>query len=518
MAVPGDWNTQRADLTHYEGCLWYRRRFAAAPAPGRRQVLRFEAVNYRCRAWLNGESLGGHEGGFSPFEFEVSGRLRGGDNSLVLLVDNRRRSQGVPTLQTDWWNYGGITRSVLLLDLPATFIRDFGIGLGAQGGVEAWAQLDGPAAAGALVSLELPGLAPPMEAVADASGRVRWLSPVEPRRWSPEDPHLQTVVFTAQGEALRDAIAFRTVATRGRDILLNGQSVFLRGISLHEEAPGPVGGRPRSPEAGAQLLAWARDLGCNFVRLAHYPHDESTVREAERLGLLVWEEIPVYWTIAWEDPATEALARDQLTAMITRDRNRGAVILWSVGNETPPGEARLRFMAGLAGLARALDPSRLITAALEQHGGARRRVEDPLGAHLDVLGLNEYIGWYDGPPQQCRETSFDCAWDKPLVVSELGADAKAGRHGADGERWTEEYQAWVYREQLAMLKRVPNLRGLSPWILKDFRSPRRALPGIQDGWNRKGLLSETGEKKLAWEVLAAAYRQWAAASDGWTGA
>jgi beta-glucuronidase len=230
------------------------------------------------------------------------------------------------------------------------------------------------------------------------------------------------------------------------------------------------------------------------------------VREAERLGLMVWEEIPVYWTVAWEDADAQALAQAQLQALIRRDRNRGAVILWSIGNETPPGEARLRFMAGLAATARALDPSRLVTVALEQHGGERRVVEDPLGAHLDVLGLNEYIGWYDGPPERCRRTTFECAWDKPLIVSELGADAKAGLHGGEAERWTEEYQAWVYREQLAMLGRVPNLRGMAPWILKDFRSPRRPLPGIQDGWNRKGLLSELGAKKLAWGVLQAHYR------------
>jgi len=508
LQVPGDWNTQRVDLELYEGCVWYRRRFAATPAPGRRQLLRFEAVNERCWAWLNGEALGEHQGGFTPFEFEVTGRLRAGDNSLVLLVDNRRRREGVPPLQTDWWNYGGITRSVLLLDLPSTFIRDYGVGLGTDGGVQAWAQLDGPASAGVAVALELPGLRAAATAVTDASGRCQLSLPPSPGLglWSPASPRLHAVALASPEDRVEDAIALRSIQARGADILLNGEAVFLRGVSLHEEAPGPAGGRPRSPAEGAQLLAWAKELGCNFVRLAHYPHDESLVRAAERLGLMVWEEIPVYWTVAWEDADAQALAQAQLQALIRRDRNRGAVILWSIGNETPPGEARLRFMAGLAATARALDPSRLVTVALEQHGGERRVVEDPLGAHLDVLGLNEYIGWYDGPPERCRRTTFECAWDKPLIVSELGADAKAGLHGGEAERWTEEYQAWVYREQLAMLGRVPNLRGMAPWILKDFRSPRRPLPGIQDGWNRKGLLSELGAKKLAWGVLQAHYR------------
>jgi beta-glucuronidase len=282
--------------------------------------------------------------------------------------------------------------------------------------------------------------------------------------------------------------------------------VFLRGISIHDEAPGTAAGRMRSVADARALLTWAKELGCNFVRLAHYPHPELMVREAERMGLMVWSEIPVYWTIQWENPDTRALALRQLEGMIRRDRNRAAVVLWSVGNETPVGPARNRFMSDLVRRARELDSTRLLSAALEQHAGDVRIVDDPLGAELDVLGLNEYIGWYDGPPEKARTLTWKTQWQKPLVISEFGADAKRGHHGRDDERWTEEYQAFVYREQLAMLQKIPNLRGLSPWILKDFRSPRRWLPDIQDGWNRKGLVDETGGRKLAWTVLNELYR------------
>ncbi len=506
LDVPGDWNSQREDLRIYEGNVWYRRRFNTAPKLGRRQILRFEAVNYECVVWLNGIELGRHEGGFTPFEYEVTGKLKTGANSLILKVDNRRKRDGVPTLQTDWWNYGGITRSVLLIDLAATYIHDYTVSLAADGGIDAWAKLEGPAAAGVELSLALPALKLVTKVTTNAKGEARWHSGAKPDLWSPEQPRAYEATLSLGEEKIKDRFAFRSIATRGADILLNGKPVFLRGISLHEEAAGPKAGRLRKKADATKLLSWAKALGCNFVRLAHYPHDEMMTREAERLGLMVWQEIPVYWTIAWENPATEALAHAQLEAMIARDRNRGAVVLWSVGNETPLSEPRLKFMAGLAKRAKALDPTRLITAALEQHGGDEREVNDALGSHLDVLGLNEYIGWYDGPPEKCRQVTYKCAWDKPLIISEFGADAKAGLRGKKEERWTEDYQAFVYREQLAMLQRIPNLRGLSPWILKDFRSPRRPLPGIQDGWNRKGLQDERGKKKLAWTVLNQFYK------------
>lgn len=297
----------------------------------------------------------------------------------------------------------------------------------------------------------------------------------------------------------------------GTEIRLNGRSIFLRGISLHEEALGR-GGRATSRADAEALLGLAKELGCNFVRLAHYPHNDEMTRAADRLGLLVWSEIPVYWTIAWENPDTLANARQQLAEEIARDGNRASVILWSVGNETPVTEARTRFLRTLVADARAADPTRLLTAALEHHraGPRAERIDDPLGANLDVLGLNEYVGWYDGLPGKCDTLAWSAAYDKPIVVSEFGADAKAGLHGDALTRFSEEYQADLYRRQLAMLRRVPAIRGMSPWILVDFRSPRRPLPGVQDGWNRKGLVANDGTKKQAFGVLRDAYRALAA--------
>jgi beta-glucuronidase len=333
---------------------------------------------------------------------------------------------------------------------------------------------------------------------------------VEP--WSFETPKLYDVEIAGETDSVRDRIGFRTLETRGADILVNGKPVFLRGISLHEQAPLREG-RAFSVEDARTLLGWARDLGANFVRLAHYPHNEHMVRLADEMGLMLWAEIPVYWTIQWTNPATLDNAKRQLSEMIERDKNRASVVIWSVGNETPPGSARLAFMSELVHVARQLDPSRLVSAALER-GGADpnvQTIDDPLGAELDVLGCNEYLGWYDGSPERPDAVTWQTRYDKPLIMTEFGADALAGLHGDALTRWTEEYQASVYAHQVRMLERIPFLRGMTPWILADFRSPRRPLPGIQDYWNRKGLISNRGEKKQAFYVLKKFYEHLARA-------
>jgi len=509
LNVPGDWNTQRRELLYYEGTIWYERRFDCAPKQDNARVfLQFGAAAQRAVVWLNGQRLGEHEGGFTPFAFEVTGRLRPRGNSLVVKVDNTRRVEAIPTVNTDWWNYGGLTREVRLVEAPAVFVRSARVQLDPRdpGRVTALVELDG--ARGPLeVTVEIPEAHARASATTDGAGRAVFSFAAPVALWSPESPRLYDVTIRAGGDRVQDRVGFRTIAVRGADLLLNGRPIFLRGIALHEEAL-VRGGRATTRADAEALLGLARELGCNFVRLAHYPHSQEMTRAADRLGLLVWSEIPVYWTIAWTNAATLANARQQLAEMIARDQNRASVILWSVANETPINDARTRFLHRLVDDAHAADPTRLVTAALEHHyqGPATVVVDDPLGAALDVLGLNEYVGWYDGLPEKCDRLSWRTAYDKPLVVSELGADAKAGLHGDELTRFTEEYQASFYRHQLAMLQSIPTLRGMSPWILVDFRSPRRPLPGVQDGWNRKGLVANDGTKKQAFWILREAYR------------
>ena len=516
LMVPGDWNSQDDKLFWYEGTVWYRTRFDFTASPGmERQFLHFGAANYQADVYLNGAKLGRHVGGFTPFEYEVTGKLKPAGNSVVVKVDNTRHADAVPTVNTDWWNYGGLTRDVTLVETPRSFIRDYEVRLaparaGAAARLALSVQLDG-ASGPTPVTVDIPEAGVRARLMTDAAGSARLEVPVRKLTfWSPQQPKLYEVRLSSGKDLVVDRAGFRRIEVRGDQVLLNGAPVFLRGISLHEENP-LRGGRAYSEEDARLLLGWARELGCNFVRLAHYPHNEHMARVADELGLMLWEEIPVYWTIAWDNADTLANAKDQLTALIDRDRNRASVIVWSVANETPVSEPRTRFLKSLVDAARALDATRLVSAAMEVHvdpeDNNHRIVDDPFGAYTDLLSFNQYIGWYDGLPDKLDKIRWTFAYDKPVVISEFGADALQGMHGDALTRFSEEYQQDLYRRTLAMLSKIPQWRGTTPWILVDFRSPRRPLPVIQDGWNRKGLIGENGTKKKAFFVLQDFYRK-----------
>jgi beta-glucuronidase len=509
LRIPGDWNTQRESLFLYEGMLWYQRNFDYQRKPGRRVFFHVGAANYRSHVYVNGTKVCEHEGGFTPFDCEVTRLLRDGSNFAVIAVNDTRIADGIPTLQTDWWNYGGVTRDVSLVEVPEQFVDDYSLQLkrGTTNEIEGWVHVEG-AQPGTSVSISIPESRLTQTANIGADGRARFqFHAANLQLWSPENPKLYPIEIRTGEDWLTDEIGFRTIETRGTQILLNGKPIFLRGISVHAEAPYRTG-RSWSDEDAKTLLGWVKEMGGNYARLAHYPHDERMTRMADRMGLLIWSEIPVYWAVQFENPAVLDKAKQQLGEMIRRDRNKASVILWSVANETPATEARLRFLNALVSTAHEQDPTRLVTAALLIRGDAGRKiVDDSLGKALDVIGINEYIGWYEGKPEDADHMEWDIRFEKPLIVSEFGADAKSGLHGAEDARWTEEYQANVYQHQLAMLNRIRQLRGLSPWILMDFRSPRRPKPGVQDFFNRKGLVSDQGEKKKAFFILQKAYRE-----------
>ena len=508
LNVPGDWNSQDQRLLFYEGTVWYKKSFDYKKKDRARLFAYFGAANYLADVYLNGQKLGRHEGGFTPFNFEITNLVREKDNFLIVKVDNKRRRDAVPTLNTDWWNYGGLSRDVNLIEVPDIFIEDYFLQLkkGSMNEITGWVKLNG-AGGGKMVTVEVPEAMVKQSVTTDANGYAPVSFKARLTLWSPDNPKLYPVRVSTDTDSVGDRIGFRSIETRGTDILLNGKPIFLRGICIHEESP-LRGGRAFSDDDARMLLTWAKELGSNFVRLAHYPHNEHMTRLADEMGIMVWSEIPVYWTVLWDNPETFVNARNQLGENITRDKNKASVILWSVANETPVNEVRVKFLKGLVDYARQLDPTRLLTAANERHYAdpETQVIDDPLGEYLDVLGCNEYVGWYDGLPEKADRLQWKITYNKPLIISEFGGDALFGYHGDASVRWTEEYQKNLYEHQLAMLKKIPSLRGMTPWILTDFRSPRRPLPRIQDFYNRKGLISSRGERKQAFYVLQNFYR------------
>ena len=528
MQIPGDWNTQDERLFMYEGTVWFCKQLTIHNSQftidnSHRALLYFGAVNYEAIVFVNGKEVGKHIGGFTPFCFDVTDVLREGDNFVVVKVDNKRHRDNVPTRIFDWWNYGGITRDVLLVKVPATYVEDYGIGLtpspspvgeGSKKGkvreICFSARLN-KKEAGQQVTLSIPELKIKKTFTTDANGEIQSskfkVQSSKLQLWSPENPKLYEVVIEHGSERIADEVAFRTIETRGKQILLNGEPIFLRGVCVHDESA-YTNHRLRTVAESDTLIAWAKALGCNFLRLAHYPHNELTVREAERQGMLLWSEIPVYWTISWENEGTYRNAERQLTDMIRRDHNRGAIIIWSIANETPHGEARDRFLSRLATQARSLDSTRLISMAMEVLSASNyvNRLQDNMNEYVDVVSFNQYVGWYrdvhDAPHMR-----WEIPYDKPVIISEFGGGAKAGLHGDVDQRWTEEFQERLYRENLAMLEKIDGLAGTCPWVLKDFRSQRRLLPGIQDLFNRKGLYSDQGQRKKASYVLQEWYQK-----------
>ena len=510
MNVPGDWNSQAEKLELYEGSVWLRRKFEIQPATDQRYYVYFGAVNYEAHVYLNGKKLGVHKGGFTPFQFEVTGKLKAGSNSLVLKVDNSRKQDEIPTINTDWWNYGGITRDVFIAALPKTFVTDYKIQLPKEKSefITGFVQLS-DSIANQKITVSIPELKISSVLTTDQFGRAQVkLAYKNITLWSPETPKLYPVTISTTTEKIADKIGFRRIEVVGSNILLNGKSIFLRGISMHDENP-LLAGRLRGEGDMRMMLQWAKELNCNYVRLAHYPHNEEMVRLADEMGLLVWAEVPVYWTISWTNPGTYANAKQQLTDLIVRDKNRASVIVWSIGNETPLSEPRHQFMGNLATVARSLDDTRLVAAALEVHReGNTIILNDPLGEKIDLVSFNEYAGWYwGGTPKEITRYSFDIKYNKPVVITEFGGDALQGFHADEDTRWSEEYQEALYRNQITLLGKIDNLRGMTPWILTDFRSPRRQHPIYQNFWNRKGLMSETGKKKKAFFTLKGFYDQ-----------
>lgn len=507
MQIPGDWNTQDERLFFYEGTVWFKRSFQWHPTAGRHTLLYFGAINYEAHVYVNGKLAGHHIGGFTPFNMDVTDLLRDGDNFVIVKVDNKRRAENVPTQIFDWWNYGGITRDVCLIDVAPVYIENFSLQLDKKDNrmLNFSVKLNHQEA-NQQVTLNIPELKIKKTVTTTTDGTANLLIKAKPQRWSPDAPKRYRVEIGMNGETLVDSIGFRTIETHGKQLLLNGKPIFLKGISMHEEKP-YGGGRANSIADAHTLLSWAKELGCNFVRLAHYPHNENMIREAERMGIMVWSEIPCYWTIAWKNPQTYANAQQQVTDMILRDHNRANIIIWSIANETPHSAERDHFLGRLAQYTRSLDSTRLISMAMEVTSASnyKNRLHDNMHQYVDVVSFNQYIGWYrdvnDAPKME-----WEIPYDKPVIISEFGGGARYGLHGDKNQRWTEEFQENLYRENIAMINKIDGLAGTTPWVLKDFRSPRRVLNGIQDYYNRKGLYSDEGQKKKAFYILQEWYK------------
>ena len=504
MQLPCCYNMIDRELFLYEGSMVFTRKFLFEKKEGERAVLKIGAANYVCRVFLNKQFVGMHRGGSTPAYFDITEYVQK-QNRIIITVDNTRHPWQVPMENTDWFNYGGIYRSMELFAVPDVFVKDMRVMLDTKdrshqtirAEVALSKQVTGQAQF-RIMQLGIDMLVEIQEGVGVITVKA------EPKLWEPENPVLYDVEVSYEGDVLRDRIGFRDVRVEKNKILLNDKEIFLRGVSCHEDSV--ANGKALTEEERIETIRIAKELGCNFMRLAHYPHHENMAKLADEMGLLLWEEVPVYWDIDFDNPATYEDAENQLLELIGRDKNRASVIIWSVGNENLDTESRYLFMSKLVNAAKHADSSRLVSAACLVNGKTNR-IEDRLGDCLDVIGINEYCGWYEPDFGKLPDLLENSEPGKPVIITEFGADARWGHRGSITEKGTEDCQAYIYEQQVETLEKIPYVQGMTPWILYDFRCPRR-LSLIQGYYNLKGLCSaDKKNRKLAFSVLQEFYHR-----------
>lgn len=564
IQIPGAWNAIDEKLFFYRGPVWLYKKFNYQLKKEAITHLYIEGSNFTTKIFINGSIVGEFEGGYVPFNFDISKYLKDGENILLVQTDNTLNKSSVPTQKTDWWPWGGIVGDVYILETPKKFIQNAYLQLNPEKFSEALFNVEmNQELSGQRIVLEIPELQFKDEFITNATGFIRESIKITPQLWSPDDPKLYKVIISTDQEIISDEIGFRSIKVKGQNIYLNNSEIQFKGISMHSEPIG-IPGPAFSKEHFQDLLLTAKDLNINFIRAAHYPYTRHLAKVADRLGLMLWEEVPVYWNIDWDNSETLNIATNQITRLVQRDQNRASVVVWSVANETPLSSSRMKFLNTLLSEIEVIDSTRLTTAALLSGSEEQFKalvlvlalkgfnsqwvnpqekaifqyildqanipidselnfsisIDDPLGESVDLISYNEYFGWYYVTffadqmmisEATLRKLMFEImpsikissVFNKPIHISEFGAGAKYGNHS--NKIWSENYQASLYRHQLEMLSNNPQIKGISPWVFKDFRAMLRPLPGIQDFYNRKGLIDENGNKKEAFDVLADFY-------------
>ena len=522
IQVPGTWKAQFPELKWYDGDANYMRDFEAPEIPENHEAfLVFDGVIYSSEVFLNGLKVGQHDWGYSPFAFRVTEYLRA-KNRLFVLVENKLKEDRVPGIRYDWNNDGGIINGVKLVFVPRVFVKNFRTATRLEENdavisVDVW--LDSrDRSAKEQVTVQIPelGLEAKFSVSVGDPGRCEFRIPFRQsatahrqpemiRLWSPEDPKLYETRIATRHETLLDEVGYREVRTEGQRVLLNGKPIRLYGLCIHSDFPGS--GRTATLEGIEKVVGLVRELGCNFLRCAHYPYAEIWGRAMDRAGILWWEEVPVYWLSNVHEPRISRLALGMMGETIQRDWNRASLIFWSLSNECANGLSgsfpglegeNYPYWVQAAKQVRELDPSRLLSSA---DSGHRRTLSgnwspdradtfdtdfkgmdwipghpDELYDLLDVLSGNVYVNNLgDGLVAYHKFAKMLGAYNKPIMVSEFGSMSMREadeRPGSTPETLgSEARHAQILREAYRGFHDLPEITGYMPWCLADVRVP-----------------------------------------------
>jgi beta-glucuronidase len=536
ISVPYAWNATDVSPASMRGSIgWYRKDFRLPRASkGTSWIVRFESVNYRASVYLNGHLLGKHEGGYIPFELDLARHLKRGVNSLVIRADSRRNLETLPPLKKlsnglpsgGWWNYGGILREVYLrrvnkVDMQDLLARPLLPCRACAASVLLSATLRNMTSSRQRVAVRasvgshrarLPAVTLPPHGVREVATKVGIR---KPRLWEPGSPALYQVSAAATVAGREAAgwsaeIGIRSIrVNKSGRVLLNGQPVTLRGASFHEEDVRV--GAALTPEMRSEIWSELTGLDATMTR-AHYPLHPWFLEQADRDGILVWDQVPMYQTpnSVTAKASVRAKGLRYLRELVARDQNHPSVLAWSIGNEMPTrvGSGQQRYIRDAAHVLHHIDPTRL--RALD-YAGYPTALPSSTYHVLDALGVNCYFGWYPGPGGQIDDRALLGPFldqvhryypTKALFVTEFGAEAN--RDGPIDEKGTFNFQRQLVEDHLAAYDSKPFVNGALVWALRDFRvrpdwdggNPKPMSP-----LNQKGLADETGKPKPAYAAV-----------------
>ena len=532
--VPGSYQSLHERLEFFEGLVLYRVHFEERPASGNERVfLHFEGVGDRCRVFLNGTWIGEHDGSHTPFTLEITRELLQ-QNRLLVYVECKRRVEAVPGVVHDWFHYGGIHRPVRLYRVPTVFIAegDCRVRLLEDDLLEITARakvMGGDRFQPVPVTMRLcaggtsgPACDATVAAYPERWTEHTWLLPrTAAALWEPSAPVFHDFELMVEADTWRERVGLREIRTDGREILLNGAPIFLKGSAAWTIDP-QRGIFNMGSETAARTVAALQGLHANFTRAGHAPPSREFVRACDEAGILLWVEVPAYWKPDMHLPAQSRLALKCLEEAVQAFRCSPSVIIWSIGNEcayhdpVKPTTNIAYFLEATRWL-KEQDPSRLVAYTGGHEGEANPGDDDRTCAsilmrELDVIGLNCYAGQTDGadPGEPDKLPLLRLAFEhvagfgKPVILAEAGIDAVKDERGFD---FGEARQSDYYRKVLKVVSSAHSeglLQGVCFFALSDFRTPLK-LARFQNGYNRKGIMDAELHPKEAYTIVSSAF-------------
>ena len=550
MPVPSSFNDVLVDpgLHDHVGDVWYQRPvFIPRGWAGQRVVLRFDAATHRATAWLGDSHVVDHEGGYTPFEADVTDLVTPGEEiRLTVAVNNELSWQSIPPgvvevlpdgtrrqrQYHDFFNYAGLHRSVWLCTTPHAHIRDLTVVTDLEAGTGlvryAVAVADGGSAHVRVHLRDARG-----EEVASGQGTTGALRVPHPELWGPGRGYLYELeTELVEGETVLDRyvlpIGIRTVRIDGTRFLINGEPFSFKGFGKHEDLE--VHGRGHDDAAMVHDFALFDWIGANSFRTSHYPYAEEVLEHADREGIIVIDETAAVglnlgvggglflggpretYSEQTISGATQLVHRQAIEELIARDKNHPCVVLWSLANEPESHtEAARSYFAPLFAAARRADPSRPVGFVNMMFALPDTCTVTPLA---DVVMINRYYGWYVEPGDlDAAERGLEAelrSWAelhrKPIIVTEYGADTVSGLHSTEANLWSEEYQVALLDTYHRVFDRIDAVVGEQVWNFADFATGPSFMR--VDG-NKKGVFTRDRRPKAAAHHLR---RRWHAAS------